>query len=145
MRALRLVGTAFLVALAPAALSAAYTVRSEVDARRIGAQDQVQLTITIEGSGAPDEVDPPSLVNLDVVGGPMQSSQYSIVNGRVSQARTYTFVLQPRAAGKAEVGPVHVGDQVAPAIPIDVVAGSIRPQARQRQDPFVTDPFGDPF
>jgi hypothetical protein len=146
VRTLRLAGTAFLAAvLAPAALAAAFTVRSEVDARKVGVQDQVQLTITIEGSGAPDEVEPPPLVNLDVVGGPMQSSQFSIVNGRMSQARTYTFVLQPRAVGKAEVGAVHVGDQAAPAIPIEVVAGSVRPAPRQRQDPFGNDPFGDPF
>jgi hypothetical protein len=133
------------LALAPAALSAAFTVRSEVDTRKVGVQDQVQLTITIEGAGAPDAVDLPPLVNLDVVGGPMQSSQYSIVNGRMSQSRSYTYVLQPRAAGKAEVGAVRVGDQVAPAIPIEVVAGSIRPPARPRADPFGMDPFGDPF
>jgi oxygen tolerance protein BatD len=131
--------------LVPAVLSAAFTVRSEVDAQKVGVQDQVQLTITIEGTGAPDDVDLPPLVNLDAVGGPMQSSQFSIMNGRMSQSRTYTFVLQPRAAGKAEVGAVHVGDQVAPAIAIEVVAGSVRPPARPRQDPFSTDPFGDPF
>ena len=131
--------------LVPAVLSAAFTVRSEVDARKVGVQDQVQLTITIEGAGAPDEVALPPLVNLDVAGGPMQSSQYSIVNGRMSQSVSYTYVLQPRAAGKAEVGPVRAGDQVAPAIPIEVVAGSVRPPARQRRDPFSTDPFGDPF
>jgi hypothetical protein len=131
--------------LAPAVPAAAFTVRSEVDARKVGIQDQVQLTITIEGADAPDGVDLPPLVNLDVVGGPMQSSQYSIVNGRMSQSRSYTYVLQPRAAGKAEVGAVRVGDQVAPAIPIEVVAGSIRPPARPRPGPFGTDPFGDPF
>jgi hypothetical protein len=131
--------------LAPAVPAAAFTVRSEVDARKVGVQDQVQLTITIEGADAPDGVDLPPLVNLDVVGGPMQSSQYSIVNGRMSQSRSYTYVLQPRAAGKAEVGAVRVGDQAAPAIPIEVVAGSIRPPARPRPGPFGTDPFGDPF
>jgi hypothetical protein len=133
------------LALAPAVVSAAFTVRSEVDSRKVGVQEQLQLTITVEGAGAPDEIAPPPLVNLDVVGGPMQSSQFSIVNGRMSQSRSFTYVLQPRAAGKAEVGAVHVGDQVAPAIPIDVVAGSVRPPARQRPDPFGTDPFADPF
>ena len=57
-------------ALAPAAFAAAFTVRSEVDARKIGVQDQVQLTITVEGSGAPDEIALPPLTNLDAVGGP---------------------------------------------------------------------------
>ncbi len=118
--------------------------RSEVDARKIGVQDQVQLTITVEGSGAPDEIALPPLTNLDVVGGPFQSTQVSIVNGRMSQSRSHTYVLQPRGPGKAEVGIVRVGDQAAPAIPIEVVAGSVRPSEPRRQDPFAS-AFGDPF
>ena len=134
-----------LLLLAPATARATFTLRSEVDARKIGVQDQVQLTITVEGTGAPDEIALPALTNLAVVGGPYQSTQVSIVNGRMSQSRSTTYVLQPRGAGKAEVGVVKAGDQSAPAIPIEVVAGSVRPPAPRRQDPFATDPFGDPF
>jgi hypothetical protein len=126
--------------LAPATATASFGLRSEVDSRKVGVDDQVQLTITLEGSGAPDEIALPALTNLEVVGGPYQSTQVSIVNGRMSQSRSYTYVLQPRAAGKAEVGALKVGDQVAPAIPIEVVAGSVRPPSRPRPDPF-----GDPF
>ena len=69
------------------------------------------------------------------------------MNGRMSQARELTWVLQPRAPGKAEVGAVRVGDQSAPAIPIEVVAGSVGPRGPSRRaDPFGADPFGqDPF
>jgi len=139
-------GTALaaLLLLAPA-VAGAFTLRSEVDARRVGVQDQVQLTITVEGSGAPDEIPLPALKNLDVVGGPFQSTQVSIVNGRMTQSRSFTYVLQPRAVGSAEVGAVQAGDQAAPAIPIEIVAGSVRPPPPRRQDPFGTDPFGDPF
>jgi hypothetical protein len=134
-----------LLLLAPAVAHAAFTLRSDVDARKIGVQDQLQLTVTVEGSGAPDEIPLPALVNLDVVAGPSRSTQVSIVNGRMSQALSYTWVLQPRGVGKAEVGAVHAGDQAAPAIPIEVVAGSARPPAPPRPDPFGMDPFGDPF
>jgi hypothetical protein len=136
---------ALLLALAPAAASASFTLRTGVDARKIGVEDQVQLTITVEGSGAPDGIELPPLANLDVVAGPSQSTQVSIVNGRMSQSRSTIFVLQPRAVGKAEVGALRVGDQTAPAIPIEVVAGTARPPQPQRQDPFGTSPFGDPF
>jgi hypothetical protein len=132
--------------LLPGVARAEFTLRSEVDARRVGVQDQVQLTITLEGSGAPDDVPLPALVNLDVVAGPFQSSQVSIVGGRMSQSRSLTYVLQPRAAGKAEIGAVHAGGQQAPAIALEVVSGSVRPREPQRQDPFGRDPFGrDPF
>jgi BatD DUF11 like domain len=136
---------AAILLLAPAGARASFTLRSEVDARKVGVQDQVQLTITVEGSGAPDEIPLPELTNLEVVGGPYQSTQVSIVNGRMSQSRSYTYALQPRGVGKAEVGAVRAGDQVAPAIPIEVVAGSARPPAPQRRDPFGIDPFGDQF
>ena len=56
--------------------------RSEVDARKIGVEDQLQLTITVEGSGAPTRTSPlPRPQNLQVVGGPSQSTQVSLVNG----------------------------------------------------------------
>ncbi len=135
---------ALLLLLGPTTASA-FTLRSEVDARKVGVQDQVQLTITVEGSDAPDEIPLPRLTNLDVVGGPFQSSQVSIVNGRMSQSRSYTYALQPRAVGRAEVGPAAAGDQTAPAIAIEVVAGSIRERAPQPRDPFGGSPFGDPF
>ncbi len=136
---------AIALALVPALAEASFTLRSEVDARRIGVEDQLHLTITVEGSGAPDEIPLPALTNLEVVGGPFQSTQVSIVNGRMSQSRGFSYVLQARAPGKAEVGVVRAGDQAAPAIAIEVVAGSARPRQAQRQDPFGMDPFGDPF
>jgi len=91
-----------LLLLAPSA--GAFTLRSELDARKVGVQDPVHLTITVEGSGAPDGIALPSLENLDVAGGPFQSTQVSIVNGRMTQSRSFTWVLRPRAVGKAEVG-----------------------------------------
>ena len=122
--------------------AASYTVRSEVDATRIGVEDQVQLTISLEGSEAPDTVTLPALTNLAIAGGPFQSTQVSIVNGRMTQTRSWTYVLQPQREGRAEVGAVTSGEEVAPAIALEVVAGSVRPKRPQRgRDPFGTDPF----
>jgi hypothetical protein len=133
--------------VATSGFPASFTLRSEVDARKIGVEDQLQLTVTLEGSAAPQDVPAPALINLRVVGGPSQSTQVSIINGRMSQSRSLTWVLQPRAVGKAEVGAVTVGDQRAPAVAIEVVAGSIRPREEQRRaSPFALDPFSqDPF
>jgi hypothetical protein len=134
--------------LAAAALAApSFTVHSEVDASRVGVEDTVQLSITIEGAGGPDAVALPALTNLQVAGGPYSSTQVSIVNGRMSQSRTFTWVLQPRAVGKAAVGAVSAGGQTAPAIAVEVVAGSVKPPAAAGPaSPFGTSPFGtDPF
>ncbi|HEY2953695.1 MAG TPA: BatD family protein [Candidatus Eisenbacteria bacterium] len=135
---------------APRPAAADGVVRSEVDARRIGIDDQLQLTITVEASDLPDQVAPPPLTNLRVVGGPGVSTQMSWVNGRASQLRSWTYVLQPTAVGNAEVGIVAVqlrtGETSAPAIPIEVVAGSVKPAEPQRgSSPFDEDPFGSFF
>jgi hypothetical protein len=123
--------------------TAQLTVRSEVDARRVGLQDQVQYTVTIEGSSLPDDVGRPSLSNLRILGVPSVGTQFSIVNGRTSQSRSWTYTLQPVAVGHAEIGAVTVGAASAPAIPIEVVSGSVKPPPAQRSnDPFGDEPFG---
>ncbi|HXB56690.1 MAG TPA: BatD family protein [Vicinamibacteria bacterium] len=132
---------------APSARAAADDiVRSEVDARKVGIDDPLELTITAEGQ-LQEEVALPALRNLQVAGGPSVSTQFSFVNGVTSQSKTYTYVLQPVMVGKAEVGPVRArmagGERTAPAISIEVVAGSIRPRERppRAADPFSEDPF----
>jgi hypothetical protein len=151
----RLFGTAILVlaTLGSTARSsmAEGVVHSEVDARRIGLEDQVQLTITVEGSALPDQVALPALTNLALVGGPSVSTQMSFVNGQMSQARSWIYVLKPLAVGHAEVGAAKVrfdsGEARAPAIPIEVAAGSVKPTPAPRRpiDVFDEDPFADLF
>jgi len=126
------------------------TVRSEVDARNVGVEDQVQFTITVEGSSLPDQVSLPPLSNLRLVGGPSVSTQMSFVNGRSSQSRSWTYVLQPAAPGHAEIGVVRLklesGEATAPAIPIEVAAGAVKPRPQRRSnDPFAQDPFSGFF
>ncbi len=132
--------------LSTVAVAASYTVRSEVDATRIGVEDQVQLTISLDGSDAPGAVALPVLSNLVVVGGPFQSTQVSIVNGRMTQTRSWTYVLQPQGEGRAEVGQVTAGTETAPAISIEVGPGRVRSREPTRgSDPFGLDPFGRLF
>ena len=132
-----------LIGWAAGVAAAEVAIRSEVDARRVGTDDEIELTITVEGSGVQllEEIALPALKNLRVVGGPSVSTQISLVNGAMSQSRVYTYVLQPLAPGRAEVGPVVArlagGDKTAPAIGIEVVAGSVRPRPARRANPFL--------
>jgi BatD DUF11 like domain len=129
---------------AGSALAAELTVQSEVDAPRLGVEDVVQLTITVSGSGGED-VPMPALTNLRVVGSPSVSEQVSLTNGGFSRSRSTTYVLQPQAPGRAEVGAVTVRagneQRTAPAIALEVVGGSIL-QRRRQAAPDPLDPFG---
>lgn len=122
------------------------SVRSEVDARRIGVDDVATLSIVLDGEAVGLDAALPPLRNLHVVGGPSTSTQISFVNGSMSRQKILSFVLKAEKPGSAEIGPVSVpGYPPAPAITIEVVPGAIRPA--QTQDPFGRDPFGgrDPF
>jgi hypothetical protein len=124
---------------------------SEVDAKRVGVQDQVQLTVTVEGAGLPADMPVPTLRNLRLIGGPSVSTQMSWVNGQASQSRTWMFLLMPIAPGPAEVGAINLllggSNLVAPTIAIEVVPGTVQPPPSQRRstDPFDRDPFEDFF
>ena len=122
-------------------------VRAEVDARKIGTDDVVTLSIVLDGEAAGLDASLPTLKNLKVVAGPSTSTQISFVNGSMSRQKILSFVLRADKAGSAEVGPVAVqGYPPTAAIAIDVTSGAIRPAPTQ-QDPFGRDPFGgrDPF
>jgi hypothetical protein len=139
------------VADSPAAAADA-TLRAEVNADRLGIEDQLQLTITLEGGSISllKDLEPPALTNLRLVAGPSVSTQISIVNGSFSQSRIYTFVLQPTAIGRATIGPVRAtlpgGDKTTASITIEVVAGSILPAPGRAADTFAAfmqeNPFG---
>ena len=136
-----------LLAAVPRLAAAEGTVRAEVDARKVGVGDQVQLTVSVEGSGfrLMEDVALPRLQNLRVVAGPSLSTQVSLVNGAMSQSRVSTWILQPVAVGKAEIGPARArfedGEKATEPIAIDVVAGSVRPRRERAPDPFGEDPF----
>jgi hypothetical protein len=139
---------ALAVLLATRSLPAQSSVRAEVDARKVGVEDLVELSLVIEGDASLAQ-DPslPALKGLRLAGGPSVSTQLSFVNGATSQRRVYKWVLQPTAAGKAEIAAFSVkmagGDQSTVPIAIEVVEGSVRP-AQPRANPL--DPFGqDPF
>ena len=136
---------------AAAAAPAEGAVRSEVESPKVGVQDQVIWTVTVEGTSLPDRIPLPPMTNLRLVGGPSISTQMSYVNGQSSQLRSFTYALQPKAVGRAEIGVLRLilptGEEIAPAVPIDVVPGSVASAAppRRSRDPFGGDPFGDFF
>ncbi len=125
---------AMLVAAVAAASQPSVTV--QLQPRRFGVRDLTRLSITITGgqvSGPPPQ--PSSLKNLQIVGGPSTSQEFSWINGVSSSRVTYSYVLQPLNVGPAEVGPIRVmiGGKTITSAPVSavVIAGSVAP-ARPR-------------
>ena len=135
-----------LVLLAPFSWAQSGSVRTEVDARKLGVDDVVTLSIVLDGDAASLDAALPSLRNLRIVGGPSTSTQISFVNGSMSRQKVLSYVLKADKTGTAEVGPVSVqGYPPTAAINLEIVPGAIRP-APEPQDPFGgRDPFEEIF
>lgn len=51
---------------------------------------------------------PPNFKNFDVVSGPSSSTSYSNINGRVSNSRSYSYVLLAKTVGSHIIGPAEI-------------------------------------
>jgi hypothetical protein len=70
--------------------------------------DQLQLTLTIDGTQDTSPPAFPSVEGFNLLYGPKISAQTSIINGAVSVSKSYIYVLQPIAKGKFTIGPSSV-------------------------------------
>ena len=143
---MKLLFASVLLLVAQAALAQGGSVRTEVDARKIGTDDVVTLSIVLEGEAASLDAALPALRNLRIVGGPSTSTQISFVNGSMSRQKVLSYVLRAEKTGAAEVGAVSVqGYPPTAPITLEIVSGAIRP-AQEPQDPFGgRDPFEEIF
>ncbi len=74
----------------------------------VGEQFQLSFTLTTAQPAQPEKFVPPDFSAFVVLSGPMQSSQYSWINGRASSSLSYVYVLAPRKEGKTVVGSASV-------------------------------------
>ena len=70
------------------------SVRTEIDAKKIGTDDVATLSIVLEGDAASLDAALPSFRNLRIVGGPSTSTQISFVNGSMSRQKVLSYVLR---------------------------------------------------
>jgi hypothetical protein len=146
-------GVVFCITLVAAGVSAQDTaLEVNFDPRRFGIEDVARLVIRVQEppAGTP-EVDLGQLENLENISGPSTGTEFSWINGRSSNATTFSYVLQGVEVGPASVGPVivRIGDIElrSGVITAEVVPGSVEPpRPAGRRSPFsLLDPFDDPF
>jgi len=123
-----------LLLLAPAGARAGDEIvfSTSVDRTRVTTHDRltVEFRLANAGMGGGSDFRPPDLDAFHVLSGPNRSSSVQIVNGSISSAVTYDYVLQPRAEGKVTIGAASVtvdGRRYATRpVPIEVTAGGRR-------------------
>ncbi len=136
----------------PCAAQLAFMAQSS--SQTVGMQSTFQVSFIIQNANAINQFSPPNLSAFSIVGGPMQSSSFSNINGASNSSISYTYYLQPKQLGNFTIPPaiaVVDGKRIqCNAIPITVVKGntpaSKNPMAKQDpiNDPFWNSILGDP-
>ena len=107
---------------------------ASVDKNTVAVDEQFTLEFTLNGGGMGSGSIPklPDLSKFMVLSGPNQSSSVQIVNGSVSSSVTYSYVVQPREAGKFTLGAatIETGGKQFSSQPIEitVVKGAAKPK-----------------
>ncbi|MFA6091693.1 MAG: BatD family protein [Elusimicrobiota bacterium] len=90
-----------------------FTLEAQVDRGQMGLGEEAVLTVSL--SGASTNLPEPRLPPMPAfdVRGAGTSRNISFINGAVSNTVQYRYVLTPRIAGKAAIGPITAGDGAA--------------------------------
>ena len=117
--------------------------------KQIGNGEQFQVTYILNTNGS--GLVSPTFPDFDLLGGPSQSTNMSIVNGAMSQSVSFTYYLRAKKEGTFTIKPAKIkvnGVEIeSNSLNITVTkadpAAAQRRQQQQRQQMY--DPFADPF
>jgi len=93
----------------------------------------------------------PEFADFALVGGPNQSSSFSMVNGDVTQTMSYSFFLEPKDIGNFYVEPasIEIDEIVLETQPIEIIAvpnpDGIIQRSKKRGQEWGDDFFGRSF
>ena len=96
----------------------------------VGKNETFRVTYTLKGDGK--DFTSPDFEHFRVVGGPMKGSNYSSINGRVSQSVTWTYDLKPQKVGTFNISKASVSSEgkkiYSNPLTIKVVKSSVKPK-----------------
>ena len=84
---------------------AQFKVEVSIDSLLMG--NYTEVTFTLENAKG-SRFQAPDFEGFQVVGGPSQSSSFSMINGAVSQSQSYTYYLEPLEIGNFYIQPANI-------------------------------------
>jgi len=133
-----LLALVWLVGFGLATGASAAAIVATIDRPEATVEDQLLLTVVIEGSRGARPI-LPEIPSFDVY--PQgQSTQMSFINGRMSSSVTHNYLLVPKAAGVFEIGAVttEVDGEILTSQPFQVRILEASAQPQQRRELFIT-------
>ncbi len=111
----------------------AATLQATVDRNPISENDTVQLILTLRDYDGPITPDLTALEGLFDILGSQQSSQVSIINGRMDSTKQLHITLAPKQTGRLVIPSIDIGTLQSQPITLQVVKSASQ-QARQISD-----------
>lgn len=98
-----------------------FTVEVNTDSILLGNHFEVSFTLE---NGKGTDFRAPQFEGFNIVGGPNQSSSFSMVNGDVTQSQSYSFYLEPKDIGNYYIEPasIEVDGQIIETAPVEIIA-----------------------
>ncbi|MBK7690753.1 MAG: BatD family protein [Bacteroidetes bacterium] len=114
-------------------------------ANKVGTQDAFEVRYVVKNANRAQSFSLNELRDVQVVGGPSQSSSISIMNGERSVSLEITYVFKAKRKGSIvlPVGIISIDgrEYKSNAVGIAVIEGTVRTQTQRRS----RNPFDDPF
>jgi len=110
----------FIISLVFAQQESNFRIEVSSDSILLGNYFEVKFILENE-SGS--QFEPPAFNGFTVVGGPNQSSNFSMMNGKVSQSMSYSYYLEPLDIGNYYIDPasINVGDKILETLPQEIL------------------------
>jgi BatD DUF11 like domain len=111
---------------------------------KVGMQNTFPVIFQIQNVSQVNQFRQPNFTNFKIVGGPMQSSSFSNINGNTTTNISFTFYLQPKTIGRFTIPAASAnadGKQIeSNTLTIEVLNGNLGQQpAATPIDPFMQD------
>ena len=127
-----------LLLLTAQSLLAQVEFKATVSKSNIGINERLRVDFTMNDDG--DNFESPAFEGFKIFGGPNQSVNYSLVNGRKSFSKSYSFFLMPTKKGTFIIKPasIEIAGKVYKTNPIKVTVGNAvaQPEPEEEEDPF---------
>lgn len=118
---------------------------AEVSTNSVLLGNYIELKITLENANG-KAFSPPEFADFDIISGPNQSRNTTIINGDMTQMLTYSYYIKPRSVGNFFIEPatIQVKETTLETEAIEIIVEP-NPDNIIQNPTQPSSPFGHPF